>query len=131
MPIQPIRSATWWSLLALFVLVLLCLLVGAWWWPAVVAFAYGVWRGRQAPGWRFWPAFLVGFLVWLLGAVWYGGGAGTLPDALAQLLGLGSAVVLHLIVALLGGLLVGLFAMLGAYGAAVIRPTPSQNSTLY
>ena len=115
-------TSTWLALGALALAIWLALVFGSWWWPAVVAFAYGLWRGQIGPGWRFWPAFAVGFVVWLLGALWYGGGAGELPEALASLLGLGSAVALHFVQAIVGGLLVGTFAMLGAYALAVIRP---------
>ena len=115
-------ASTWLALLVLTVVTIVALLFGVWWWTAVVAFAYGLWRGQLAPGYRFWPAFLVGFVLWGAGALWFGGGAGTLPQSLAVLFGLGTAWALHLVIAMVGGLLLGVFAMLGAYTFAVVRP---------
>ena len=115
-------TSTWLALAALALATWLALAFGDWWWPAVIAFAYGLWRGQIGPGWRFWPAFAIGFGVWFLGSLWYGSGAGSLPAMLGNLLGVGSASALHLVQGLVGGLLVGTFAMLGAYTLAVVSP---------
>ncbi len=117
-------------ILAFFVLGLVMLLVGPWWLLLVVAFAYGCSRARVSPGFAFWPGLLVGALLYLLGALWYGGGDGGLAAMLGRLFGVGSAAGLYAVTVLLGGLSAGLFAMLGAYTRAVILPVarPAANA---
>ncbi len=100
----------------------LLLLIAPWWMLLVVAFAYGVSRPRVSPGLAFWPGLLVGAILYLIGALWYGGGEGALAGMLGELFGLGSATGLYLLTAVLGGLSAGVFTMLGAYARAVILP---------
>ncbi len=102
-------------------LAFLLLLLAPWWVLMVVAFAYGCSRARVSPGFAFWPGLLVGALIYLLGALWYGGG-GELPGMLGRVFSLGSAGGLYALTALVGGLSAGAFAMLGAYARAALRP---------
>ena len=107
-----------------FVLGGLALAVGPWWGLLVVGFAVGLMLRPGYPGALFWPGFLGGAALWALGALWFGLSAGGLPALIAELLGLGSETVLGVVIAVVGGLSAGLFAMLGSYLRAVVQGAP-------
>lgn len=96
------------------------LLVAPWWSLAVVSSVFGLaWRAAS-PGLAFWPGFSVGAVAYFVGCLLYGSGG--LPDMLAELFGLGGAMGLYLVTALVGGLLAGACAMTGAYAVAAVAP---------
>ena len=109
------------SITVFFAVLLLALLLAPWWIMPLVAFGYGLWRSGASPGLEFWVGLIVGGLVYLLGALWFGSGGG-LPAMLGELFSVGGAGGFYLVTALLGGLLAGLFAMFGAYTRTIVSP---------
>lgn len=112
------------ALAVILVLGLIAVSIGPWWWLAVVAFGVGfVVRPRRA-GSLFFSGLLAGALVYAVGALIFSLGDATLPARIAELFGLGSAVVLGFVIALVGGVSAGVAALLGGYTRAVVQGRP-------
>jgi len=108
--------------LAILVLGLIGLILGPWWTLAVVAFLVGVSVRFAVPGRSFWIGMVTGFVLWGGAAAWFDLTGGSLPTMIAELFGLGTGLVLGVVIALFGGLTAGIFALLGSYLRATIQP---------
>lgn len=134
-----LRASPWspgpWTNLALvnayltvFLVVLLAgavaLLVGPYGGLLAVGFVGGLVVRPRYPAGAFAVAFVAGAALWAAGALWFGAGAGRLPDMIAELLGVGSALSLGAVVSLVGGVSAGLFALLGTYVRLSVQGVP-------
>ena len=93
----------------------------SWVWFLPLAAVVGFAVRPSIPGSLFWSGFLAGAIIWASGALFYGSGGGELPARIAELFGLGSALVLGIVISIVGGLSGGLFMVAGAYLRATIQ----------
>lgn len=114
--------------LTAFLVVLLAgaiaLLVGPYEGLLAVGFAGGLVVRPRYPVGVFAVTSVAGAALWAVGALWFGADAGHLPGMIAELLGVGSALSLGVVVSLVGGVSAGLFALLGTYLRLSVQGVP-------
>ena len=108
------------------ILGLLSLSIGTWWWFLVVAAVIGFTVRARHPSMLFWTMLLAGAVAYAIGGLWFSAGDGDLPSRIAQIFGMGSALVLMLVTSIIGGLSAALFGGLGAYLRVVIQGKPKK-----
>lgn len=97
-----------------------------WWGLVILAFIAGLLYSGRFPITSFFSGFIGGALAYGAGILIYSSEESKLPSMIAEIFGLNDSFMLAVVVLLVGGILAGVFSLLGSYFRQIIVGSPQK-----